>query len=435
MSQYRHGVYIEEMATQLVTPNMAESALPVVVGTAPVHRLTGTPPPVNEPRLIYNMPQFTAQFGVPGAGDNPEDYTLHQMASAYFSRYKASPVVFVNVFDPARHTKVNPDWVSEEESPDVPQTLPDVQAVTEADIIGGTDDSCHRTGLALIEEVFPRFRLTPGLIMAPRWSGDPTVARAIESSCTGISGFFRACGLIEIPDSVTRYTDAPAWLNDNNLCDASGNTFAMYGHGLYGGHVEPGSIHLAGCIGGRDSTTESIPYWSPSNYQIEAEGLVHHGEELHLTPAEAAYLNSQGIVTGLNMIGGLRCWGDQTTACPGVTDPKEASIPIRRMFTWIGNTLILTCWQYVSSPIRKRMLETVQDTVNYFLNGLVGRGYLLGGRCDFEQADNPTQDLLDGKVRWHLYIAPPQAGRELTFILEYDPAYLDTLFGSTEAIA
>ncbi len=433
MSQYRHGVYIEEMATQLVTPRTAESALPVVVGTAPVHRLgDGVPPPVNQPRLVYNMPGFVTQFGAPAADDAPEDFTLYQMADAYFSRYRSAPVVFINVFDPRRHSRPNPEWISEEETPETPRTLPDAGAVTEADIIGGTDAEGRRAGLALADEVFPRFRLTPGLIMAPRWSGDPSVAKAIETACVDISGFFRCCGLIEIPDSVRRHTDAPAWLNDNNLCDASGNTLAMYGHGLYGGRTEPGSIHLAGCIGGRDLTTEGVPYWSPSNFQIEAEGLVHHGEELHLTPAEAAYLNSQGIVTGLNMIGGLRCWGDQTTAYPGVTDPKDSSIPIRRMFSWVGNTLILTCWQFVSSPIRKRMLETVQDTVNYWLNGLVGRGFLLGGRCDFEQADNPTLDLLDGKVRWHIYLAPPQAGRELTFILEYDPGYLSTLFGTVE---
>ena len=430
MSQYNHGVYIEEMATQLVTPRLAECALPVVVGTAPVHRLEGTPP-VNDPRLIYNWPQFAAQFGVPVAGDDPADFTLYQMANAYFSRYRTAPVVFINVFDPARHTKAHPDWVSEEDTPGVPRTLPDPRAVTEADITGGTDARGHRSGLALVEEVFPRFRLTPGLIMAPRWSGDPTVAKAIETGCMNISGFFRATGLIEIPDSVTRHTDAPAWLNDNNLTDALGNTIAMYGHGLYAGQVEPGSIHLAGCIGGRDQSTEGVPYWSPSNFQIEAEGLVHHGEALFLTPAEAAYLNGQGIVTGLIMIGGLRCWGDQTTAYPGNTDPKDSSIPIRRMFTWVGNTLIQTCWQYVSSPVRKRMIETVQDTVNYWLNGLVGRNYLLGGRCDFEGADNPTTDLLDGVVRWHIYLTPPQAGRELRFILEYDPSYLDTLFGTT----
>lgn len=429
MSQYNHGVFIREEATALVTPGLAESSLPVVVGTAPVHRLAkGVTAPVNEPKLIYNMPAFEAVFGKPGSGDNEEDFTLWQMANAYFSRYRAAPLVAVNVFDPARHVS---EQASEDESSE-PLLTPDVTKVTEKDIIGGTDDSHRRTGLALIDEVFPRFRLAPGLIMAPKWSCDPTVAKAIESACTNISGFFRSSGIIEIPAEVRHSSEAPAWLNDNNLCDKNGNTLAMYGDLLYGGKVEPGAIHLAGCIAGRDMSEGGVPYWSPSNYQIEAEGMCHNGKILHLTPAEAAYLNGQGIVTGLNMIGGLVCWGDQTTAYPGVTDVKEASIPIRRMFSWVGNTLILTCWQFISSPVRRRMIETVQDTVNYWLNGLVGQGYLLGGRCTFEGADNPTLDLLDGKVNWHVYLAPPPAGRELSFTLEYDPAYLDTLF-STEA--
>ncbi len=422
---YKHGVFVQEEATALVTPSVAEAALPIVVGTAPVHRLPeGTAAPVNEPLLIYNMPSFEALLGKPGSGDNSEDFTLWQTADAYFTRYKTAPLVAVNVFDPARHYSEQ----AAEDGGSEPLRVPDVGKVTEQDIIGGTDERYQRTGLALVEEIFSRFRLTPGLIMAPKWAGDPAVAKAVETACTNIAGFFRASGIIEIPDEVTRHTDAPAWLNDNNLCDQAGNTFAMFGNFLYGGKVEPGSVHLAGCIGGRDRTTDGVPFWSPSNFQIEAEGMVHHGKIIHLTPAEAMYLNGEGIVTGLNMIGGLRCWGDQTTAYPGVTDVKDSSIPIRRMFTWIGNTLILTCWQFVSNPIRRRLIETVQDTVNYWLNGLVGRGFLLGGRCDFEGADNPTLDLLDGKVRWHVYLAPPQAGRELTFILEYDPAYLDTLF-------
>ncbi len=428
--QYKHGAYIQEEAAALVTPSLAESALPVVVGTAPVHRLPeGSTAPVNEPRLIYNLPAFEAAFGKPSSEDNPEDFALWQAANVYFSRYRVAPLVAINVFDPTKHVSTT----SGESGPS--PAVPDISKVTEADIIGGTSDAGKRTGLALVDEVFPRFRLTPGLVIAPKWSGDVTVAKAIETACTGVSGFFRATGLIDIPDTVTKYADAPAWLNDNNLCDQAGNTIAMFGNGVYGDRVEPGSIHLAGCIGGRDLTTDGVPYWSPSNFQIEAEGLTHHGEALHLTPAEAAYLNGNGIVTGLNMIGGLKCWGDQTTAYPGVTDVKDSSIPIRRMFSWVGNTLILTCWQFVSAPIRRRTIETVQDTVNYWLNGLVGRGYLLGGRCDFETADNPRSDLMDGKVRWHVYLNPPQAARELTFILEYDPSYLDTLFTTSSETA
>ena len=156
---------------------------------------------------------------------------------------------------------------------------------------------------------------------------------------------------------------------------------------------------------------------------------MHAGKELHLTPLEAAELNGNGIVTGLNIIGGLRVWGDQTTVYPGNTDIKDASIPVRRMFNWIGNTLILTCWQYVSTPLRRRLIETVQDTFNCWLNGLTGKEYILGGRVTFEADENPTTDLLAGKVTWHVYVTPPQAAKELVFTIEYDPDYLSTLFG------
>lgn len=425
MSQYRHGVYVEEQATSLVTPVTAEAALPVIVGTAPVHNLpAGSTAPVNEPRLIHSMSQFIAQFGVPGEGEAKADFTLYQAAEIYLSRYKVAPLVAVNVFDPARHTKPG----TGEGSP----AVPDVSKVTKNEIIGGVDaDSLKRTGLALVEEVFPRFRLTPGLVLAPRYSSDPAVALALGAACGNICGHFRAMGIYETPDTVTRYTDLPAWINENNLADP--NLLCMFGHGLYNDETEWGSAHLAGVIGQRDAENSGIPFWSPSNKSLLCEGLVHAGRKLHLTPVEAAYCNGHGIVTGISMIGGLRAWGDQTTAYPGNSDVKDASIPIRRMFNWVGNTLVLTSWQFVSNPMRRRMVETVQDTFNVWLNGLVGREFLLGGRVAFEQIDNPTSDLMDGKVRWHVYLCPPQAARELVFVLEYDPQYLSALFGEGAA--
>ena len=411
---YRHGVYTSEQATQVVTPATAEATLPVIVGTAPVHNLEDSEnAPINEPVLVHSLGDFKAKFGDLAEGDTPEDFTLLQAAEVYLGRYRVEPFVAINVFDPAKH-------VDDEDAPDVSK-------VEAADIIGGIDQNKKRSGISLIDEVFPRTRLTPGLLLAPKFSGDPTVAQALGAAVKEISGHFKAHAIIDVPDSVTDYTKVPAWLNDNNL--TLHNMSCFYGNVLYNGHAEPGSIHMAGCCGARDAENGDVPYWSPSNYTLAGEGLVHAGRQLHLTATEAAYLNGQGIVTGLNMIGGLKCWGDQTACYPGVTDVKDSSFPIRRMFNWISNTLVLTSWQYVSSPLRRRLIETVQDTFNIWLNGLAARGFILGGRVTFEAADNPTSDLLDGKVRWHVYVTPPQAARELEFILEYDPAYLQTLFG------
>ena len=149
-----------------------------------------------------------------------------------------------------------------------------------------------------------------------------------------------------------------------------------------------------------------------------------------LSPEEAAYLNGQGIITGLNFTGGLVAWGNRTTAYPGLTDVKDTFIPVRRMFNFIGNTLVLTAWQMTDAPLRRRLIESVCDTFNVWLNGLTARGYILGGRVEFLYNDNPVADLMDGISRFRVFVTPPSPAKELNFILEYDPVYVSTLFGS-----
>lgn len=420
---YRHGAFFDEAPTSLVTPVEVDSALPVVVGTAPVHTLPeGTAAPINEPRLIFTVEDFVAQFGSVPQGENRHDYTLSEFAEVFIGRYSVAPVVCINVFDPAKHVR---NTEPEEEGGEA-QSVPDASAVTPEDIIGGVDASGKRTGLALVEKVFPLFRKVPGLVCAPGYSATPSVGIAIGAACKEISGHFKAMGIADLPASIERPEDAPAWVNDNNLTDE--NLLLFFGTALYGGAEEYGSTHLASVIAQRDSENEGIPFWSPSNKRMLCEGLAHNGAELALTPVEAANLNGNGIITGINMIGGLVVWGDQTACYPGITDVKDASLPVRRMFNWIGNTLVLTAWQKVSNPLRRRLIASITDTFNLWLNGLAAREFILGGRVTFEAKDNSTLDLMDGKVRFHVYVTPPTAAREIMFTLEYDPTYLETLF-------
>ena len=415
---YRHGVYISEVPTGILTPVRVDSALPVVVGAAPVHTLDeDEKKPVNEPRLIFTYREFVQQFGSPGEGESSHEYTLTEFAEQYFGIYGVAPIVAINVFDPEKH-------VREQDG----EKVPDVSKVTAADIIGGIDGVTHkRSGLELVAEVFPRFRLVPGQILAPGFSGDEAVAITIGAKCDAVNGHFKATGIIDIPASVAHYTEAPAWLNDNNLVDK--HLIAFLGQPRTGDKIHWGSTHLAGVIAKRDSENASVPYWSPSNKRLLANGLMHGGEELILDESAAAWLNGNGIVTGLNFIGGMVAWGNRTAAYPGNTDVKDTFIPIRRMFNWIGNTLVLTAWQLVDAPIRRRMIESVCDTFNVWLNGLAAREFILGGRVHFLESENPTSDLMDGIVRFHLYVTPPSPAREIEFIMEYDPSYLSTLFG------
>ena len=305
----------------------------------------------------------------------------------------------------------------------------DPSLVTADDIIGGVNADGSMKGLELINECFPRFRLVPGIVLAPGYSGDATVAAVMAAKCASINEHFSAICLVDVPtDAVPNYSDVAFWKNTNNVVDPlQVACWPMVALGDVAYHM---STQLAGLLGQVDGDNEDVPYVSPSNknFQMTAAVLAS-GDEVWISPDKGAYLNSQGVVTALNMIGGWKAWGNRTACYPGVTDVKDSFIAIRRMFGWIGNTLVQTFWQRVDFPLNKRQIDTVIDSANVWLNGLAARQFILGGRVEFLETENPKTDLMDGISRFHVYVTPPSPNREIDFILEYDPTYIETLFG------
>ena len=60
----------------------------------------------------------------------------------------------------------------------VNSTSIDPTAVTESDIIGGYNASTGaETGMELIRHIYPKFSMTPGLLLAPGWTQKPNVGR------------------------------------------------------------------------------------------------------------------------------------------------------------------------------------------------------------------------------------------------------------------
>ena len=191
------------------------------------------------------------------------------------------------------------------------------------------------------------------------------------------------------------------------------------------------STHLASLMNKTDSEHGDIPYYAPSNKTFKTDGAcLKDGKEVYLNSAQANYLNGQGIHTALNFIGGWKSWGVQTASYPSNTDVKDNQIVNRRMFNWVGNTLITSFWSKIDDPANKRLIQTVVDSASIWLNGLVSRGALLGARVEFREDENTTTDLMSGKLRFHVYMTPPAAAREFDFMQEYDSAYVSTLFSA-----
>ncbi len=486
---YKHGVYINEDATSIVSPVTVESAMPVFFVTAPVHLSENPYGVTNVPKLCYKYSEAVSAFGFSMKKEIWDKYTACEVIQSTFSLYNVSPCVIVNVLDPdihkediteeikltgnsaiiksdgilkdtvkikngdsyyisGKHYTVSFDdngfvvinVVSDAEGGIVPDVSLEVsysklkpEDVDMFDIIGGFDNETGKNkGLELISEIFPRFRKIPCQIVAPGFSDSPTVAAVMETKAKNINGCFNAIALTDLPTidddgNYIRYSDIAKWKNDNNYVGA--NMLACYPEAELDGYKYHLSVQLAGCIALTDYENDGIPYTSPSNHNLKINGLVYgDGMEFILPKEQADYLNGNGIVTAINFTNGWTAWGNRTAVYPSSTDVKDCFIPTRRMFNWLGNSIVTNYFSKVDYPLLSRTIETIVDSIGMWLNGLASRECILGGSIEFLSDENPATDLIDGIVRFRVKFAPPSPMRDIEFTLEYDPDYLSALF-------
>lgn len=478
---YRHGVTNQEIDTAIIT-TVKVGTVDFIVGTAPINMNPDRKYSVNSVELIYNYTEAVEKFG---KSDDFENYTICEKIDAHFSKFGYGPLVVVNVLDPATHkadvadeavsyTSGKATLAKEGILLDTLQIKDDAGAVTYVentdylvsfdddgkvvvnaiaggsldaattgkayyshldpslvdadDIVGGIDVTTGaKEGLELIHEVYPKFRLVPTTISCPKWSGTTTVEAVMKAKAAKINGVFKALALVDIPTGVVKkYSDAPGWKNDNNYVDTHEAVF--WPKVSLGGKQYHLSSQASAMMMREFAKSEDVPCRSISNKNLQADSaVINDGTEVKLGLDEANYLNGQGIITSLNFSNGWTMWGNRTGAYPGDTDPKNSWIVQRMMFNWVSNTLTLTYASKVDDPTNRRLIKTITDSNNIWLNGLANKEYILGGRVEFLDSENPTDQLLDGKIVFHLYFATPNPAKEIMFKLELDTSYFDQL--------
>lgn len=478
---YKHGVFTSEQATGLIPMTETDAGLIVAFGTAPVH-LASDRAQDNTPVLCYTYKEAVAALGY---SDDWEKYTLCEAIYTHFALYNMAPIVLVNCLSPKKHTKKKTsveikltDGSAKIDDAVLLETLQlstqvsgqadtvkgtdytaaynddeevvltaldggklasantvyatytalDSSTVTADDIVGGVStETGASSGLELLDEVYPRFGIVPGIVIAPGWSDNAAVAAVMKAKAKNIDTVFQAITIHDAADSVTKYSDVSEWKNKNNFTDTT--EIVCWPRVKNGGKLYHLSTQMASLMNQVDSENKDIPYYSPSNHSLQADGAcLADGTDVYLNVGSAGYLNGQGVITALNFIGGWKLWGNRTAAYPSNTDPKDAMLTNRRMFNWVGNTLVTSFWSKIDNPANKRLIATVVDSANIWLNGLTASECLLGGRVEFRSDENTTTDLEDGKLHFHVYITPPSPAREIDFIQEYDPSYMETLF-------
>ena len=478
---YFHGVRASEVPTSIIPPVNTTAGLPVVWGTAPVHLTENPEANVNKPVICYEYGEAVKAFGYSADWDK---YTLSEVMFSEFQLYGVKPIIFINVLDPKKHktavpekaipitkgvavitdpvikstlvvkdgiggTKLveNEDYIAEWDDDGVliitaiaggeegglenfavSYDKVDASKVTANDIIGGVSLSGETKGLEWASSIYTLFSMVPGILAAPGWTHNPTVASVLKAKALTLCGLFRCTVLTDVDTvNVKTYSEVNVWKNNNNYTGI--NQVVCWPNVRNGDAVYRMSTHILGIIGATDAANEDVPYQSPSNMSMQATGLcLADGTEIALTLEQANMLNSQGIMTGLNFSGGWKSWGNYTGCYPSNTDPKDCFICVRRMFDWQYQTFILTYWQKVDRPLMPRLIKTIIDSENIRLNGLVARGFLLGADVKFLESENPLTDLLQGIIRVHSYITPPVPAQEIDCIFEYDVNNFSALF-------
>lgn len=458
-----HGVFTTEQATSVTTPAVAESGVAFVIGAAPVQSAVN-PAKVGVPVICTSWKEAVEKLGY---SDNWEKYSLCEFMYSHFKLFCCQPVIFCNILDVSKTEAVA---AADMDVADHKVKLP-IEAIATTVVVNANDKVCvagtdygtyvdgeclvielladgsayeakslnvayskvnHEiaaadvaAGIEAVELCLTTLGVVPDLICAPGWSHNSTVAAAMVAKAATINGLFKAKSIVDLDCTAAgakSYTEAITLKATNNMTDKDQIVcWPMLRNGDYRFHK---STQTAGLMAQVDTNNGGVPYESTSNKNLKCDGLVlADGTEVNLTLAQANQLNAAGITTALNFVNGWVEWGNYTGCYPANTDVKDYMIPISRMFGWVGNTLIKTFWSKLDQPMTRRLIDNILDTANIWLNGLVGQNYLLGGRVEMNEDENPLSNLMAGYIKLHVYLTPPGPAQEIDFVLEYDASY------------
>ena len=475
MAEITHGIDTKKQQTSVASPTVVACGIPFVVGASPAHMVGGK---VNSVIMANDYEEAVKALGY---SDDWEKYGLSEAVYTQFVLYQQFPAFFVNVLDPEKHKKEESkefeiaenqitlpleaiaDSVKiegKEKGTDfeafyndtncivefmedttgtmtVSYTAVDPSKVTKADIIGGYSIATHKTtGLELIDDCFPKYRTVPDLILCPNWSHDSEVAAVMSAKGENINGLFLADAILDVDtregSGAVYYTEVPEWKQSKNFMKP--NELVCFPKLKLGDRVFNYSTQMAGLMARTDndgSLGDGTPCESSSNKSLQADSMVlASGEEVVLDVQKANFLNDNGVITGLNFIGGFVSWGDYTACFPANTDPVDYFYCISRMFKWVAKTVTLSYWSHVDRKLTRRLIDAILQGINDWLAALVADEKIVGGRVELREEENSLSAIMSGKAKFHIYITPPSPLRLMEYVLEYDVSYLSSLLAA-----
>ncbi|MQP64707.1 phage tail protein [Niveispirillum sp. SYP-B3756] len=361
-----HGIEITEVSDGIRPVETVRSAVIGVVGTAPGASAASFP--LDTPVLLPGHPRLAADLGTTG--------TLPDAVEGIFSQAGAFVVV-----------------IRVAEGADTAATL--------ANIIGSevAGTGIHALPLAgSVTGVVPRILIAPGFTSARAGGTANPAAAALQ----GVAAKLRAVAVIDAPNT----TDAAAITYAGDW--GSARLFVVDPHVLVFDQAtatnvpRPASPRVAGLMARVDG--ENGFWYSPSNHIINGIVGTDRPIEFNLSnPNNAANLLNEKRVAVIVRREGWRLWGNRTTSA----DAQWSFLPVRRTADMVYESLEAAMLWAMARPFSRQLLLDVQETVQTYINTLVTRGALLGGKVWIDPSLNSGVELMAGKLTVDLDLEPP----------------------------
>lgn len=455
---YKHGNYVNIGMNEVYAQRSSGSHYaPVYVGALPVHTAQGGSALVNTPVVLTD---FEMAAKTVGYTDDWENYDLCEAIYAHFALVQAGPIVVINVFDPMKSKKSKTATVAASNNQAVIGSMGGVildsvkvegkeqgvdyslaydyvaerltlrglrsnalvgslsitydevtPGVTQADVIGETDDEGMDTGLYLMRRVYQETGKIPSRLLCPGFSHIPAVHRVMETVSSQIGGRFDIFIQTDLPleseDTPLKPSAVTAWKESNGYsCDNekthwprwAGNDGRLY-------HL---SVLEAANLQRLENDAGEIPYQTASNTAIPVGGRPYYGENSNIVLDEQLVnetLGQYGVASCIFHGGSWVLWGAHCASyLPGNVTALNLQDSALMMMYYFANDFQVRRAEEIDKVASINRIKQIVAEEQARLDALVAIGALLYGKASFVTNDNAKSDMLTGDfaLRWEI---------------------------------
>lgn len=263
------------------------------------------------------------------------------------------------------------------------------EAVTTANIIGGTSITGQKTGMQALLTAQQHTGVKPRILGVPGHDNQSVTSKLVTVAQT-LRGFvYAGVHSHKIIQSVLNYRKNfsqrelmliyPDFLSWNSVKNTEAKAYAT-----------------ARALGLRAKIDQETG-WHKTLSNIGVNGVTGISADVSWdlqNPATDAGLLNENNITTLIREDGFRFWGSRTCS----DDPLFAFENYTRTAQVLADTMAEAHMWAVDKPMTPTLIKDMIDGINAKMRSLTTQGYLLGGECWFDPDANSKEELKDGQL-------------------------------------